>query len=321
MQKVKVTDGNEVLSMYTDTDYGLSVETLKSGFPNALNLIVPDHESEKTIMSVRNGKLYNPAGWNPEIIYSAYYGSKVPISDVRGSDNLMKFEQYLFYTRVFVKSNGLIEEDVSLKYACVPFYTSMFPRRYFVISTRHGSHECLEIGDEIKIYNQAHESYDVKVVYSNDVSDFIVFESGTKLCERAPIPGPINRGSRYAMLGFAEMKQCKEEDEHISPCYATGVVMSSQPNTIGHICGSSGGVPGMSGGPLFDLSDNSLIGICCSTDDLDDRETSFGKFTSDMITYCKEVNIVRFMPLETAVHFLYSAINTKTKLKRRLPEE
>lgn len=29
--------------------------------------------------------------------------------------------------------------------------------------------------------------------------------------------------------------------------------MSSQPNSTGHICGSSGGVAGFSGGPVFDL--------------------------------------------------------------------
>ncbi|CAJ0946518.1 unnamed protein product, partial [Mesorhabditis belari] len=133
-----------------------------------------------------------------------------------------------------------------------------------------------------------------------------------------PIPGPIVGGRRYAMLGFAEIKQQKKDNEHIKPCYASGIIISSQPNSTGHICGSSGGVAGLSGGPVFDLSCNHLIGICVSTDDLDDRETSFGRFSSDMINYCKEITIVRIMPVEGAALLLHSAIKPEKQLKRRL---
>lgn len=56
------------------------------------------------------------------------------------------------------------------------------------------------------------------------------------------------------------------------------------------------------------LVDNRLIGICVSTDDLDDRQTTFGRFSSDMITYCKEITIVRILPVQDATALLYSSI-------------
>ena len=53
--------------------------------------------------------------------------------------------------------------------------------------------------------------------------------------------------------GFAEINQDKKKDEHIEPCFASGIIMSGQPNPSGHVCGTSGGVSGLSGGPVFDL--------------------------------------------------------------------
>lgn len=97
-------------------------------------------------------------------------------------------------------NNGSIIENEDIKYACVPFYTTMIPGRYFVISTRHGAHQCLEEGDEIKLYNSRHEPFKVKVVLCNDDRDFIIFESDVKLCDHEPIPGPVIGGRRYVML-------------------------------------------------------------------------------------------------------------------------
>lgn len=48
-----------------------------------------------------------------------------------------------------------------------------------------------------------------------------------------------------------------------------------------------------------------LVGICISTDDLEDRETSLARFASDMINYCKETTIVRILPVMAVVYELY----------------
>lgn len=116
------------------------------------------------------------------------------------SNNFKKYERYLFYTRILLKKNGSIIEDKDIKYACVPFYTTLIPHRYFVISTRHGSHQCLEEGEEIKVYNSDHVPFKVKVIFYDDDHDFTVFESDVKLCDNMPIPGPIYGGCRYVML-------------------------------------------------------------------------------------------------------------------------
>lgn len=52
--------------------------------------------------------------------------------------------------------------------------------------------------------------------------------------------------------GYAEINQAIKEGEHLEPCFASGIIMSSQPNALGHVCGTSGGVFGLSGGPVFD---------------------------------------------------------------------
>lgn len=91
-------------------------------------------------------------------------------------------------------------EDMDIKYSCCPFYTTLFPGRYFVVSTRHGAHECLEEGDEVNVYNAAHYPFKVKVIFYNDQKDFILFESDVKLCDNLPIVGPIYGGRHYVML-------------------------------------------------------------------------------------------------------------------------
>ncbi|CAI4220964.1 unnamed protein product [Auanema sp. JU1783] len=200
------------------------------------------------------------------------------------------FSRYLFYTRIVLKnSNGDLKEDVKLKYPCVPFQSSLLAHR----------------GDKLNVYDSTHAPHNVEVVFYDDDSDFIIFESAVQLIENTPIPMAIKGGSRYVLLGYAEVKQ-QIEDSHMEPCYASGVIISSQSNEAGHICGSSGGIAGLSGGPVFDLFSNNLLGICVSTDDLDDRITSFGRFSSDMITYCKEITIVRIMPVFTAACFFHA---------------
>lgn len=111
------------------------------------------------------------------------------------------FSKYLFYTRIISKSDdGTIVESDEMKSACSPFYTMTLPGRNFAISTQHGPHACLTIGDEISLYNHVHEAFKAKVIFVHDKQDFIVFESNTKLCERIPNVGPAVGGRPYLML-------------------------------------------------------------------------------------------------------------------------
>jgi hypothetical protein len=126
--------------------------------------------------------------------------------------SLQYLRDYLYYTRVFEKKNdGTVVEKASMKYACVPFYSTMLRNRYFIISTRHGSHKCLEKGDEVNVYNVTHHQFNVKVVYCHDECDFILFESKVKLGDFMLDAGSINAGQQYAILvcfGSAYIKLC-----------------------------------------------------------------------------------------------------------------
>ncbi|CAI4225709.1 unnamed protein product [Auanema sp. JU1783] len=175
-------------------------------------------------------------------------------SSQKDSSKFKSYSRYLFYTRILLKDNGSIIEDDRMQYPCVPFQTTFLPKRYFVISTRHGSHSCLEEGDEIKVYNPEHKPFVVKVVYYEDDRDFIVFDSDVKLCDNMPFLGPVVGGTYYTLLGFADVKQDKTQSKYLAPCYTAGVIISSQPNSTGHVSGSSRGLSGFSGGPVFDTS-------------------------------------------------------------------
>lgn len=104
------------------------------------------------------------------------------------------------------KANNVIVENDDIKYPCCPFYTTLLPKRYFAISTRHGPHTCLEEGDEIPIYNSNHSPFPVKVVFWDEEKDFVVFESKVKLCDHMPVVGPVVGGTPYVMLVCFESK-------------------------------------------------------------------------------------------------------------------
>lgn len=141
-----------------------------------------------------------------ELILNHFHSELFPLIKIVNLDS-KEFDYYapfLFYTRILKKDeNGAIVEEEELKYPCAPFYTTLFPSRYFVISSRHGPHKCLDKGDLINVYNSKHQPFEVKVVFFDDDRDFIIFESPVKLCFPMPIPGSIKGGCRYVMLvGF-----------------------------------------------------------------------------------------------------------------------
>ena len=112
--------------------------------------------------------------------------------------------RYMFYTRILCKDDdGTIVEDEKSRYPCASFRSRMLSGDCFFISTCQGPHKCLEEGDKVNIFNTAHESFAVKVVFCNDESDFVLFESPEKLSEHGPHVGQPFEGQNFVMLvGF-----------------------------------------------------------------------------------------------------------------------
>uniref|UniRef100_A0A914EN09 Uncharacterized protein n=1 Tax=Acrobeloides nanus TaxID=290746 RepID=A0A914EN09_9BILA len=77
MAIINISDGNSTFSLWTDNDSGLTLENLKSAYPDAINLINPVYEPRR-LLSVRDGKIYNPDGWDTNIVYLAHLGSSRP---------------------------------------------------------------------------------------------------------------------------------------------------------------------------------------------------------------------------------------------------
>ena len=50
MQRIKISDGNSVLSVWTESDSGLTLETLKSAFIDATNVISSVDGPDKVLM-------------------------------------------------------------------------------------------------------------------------------------------------------------------------------------------------------------------------------------------------------------------------------
>jgi hypothetical protein len=121
---------------------------------------------------------------------------------VSGSEDVdsESFSKYLFYAKVLAKKDGKIVKSSEIKYACFPLNSTMLPNRYFVVSTRHGPHECLDIGDKIYVYDKDGNKFKVEVVFYHNEQDFIVFESATKICRHVPVVGPAVGGRKYVML-------------------------------------------------------------------------------------------------------------------------
>uniref|UniRef100_A0AC34RH80 TAR DNA-binding protein 43 N-terminal domain-containing protein n=1 Tax=Panagrolaimus sp. JU765 TaxID=591449 RepID=A0AC34RH80_9BILA len=58
-------------------------------------------------------------------------------------------------------------------------------------------------------------------------------------------------GLSYALIGYDEPSQELNGNEHIFPTFLRGRIMSGLPHKRGHVCGSSDGVPRLSGGGVF----------------------------------------------------------------------
>uniref|UniRef100_A0AC34R855 Uncharacterized protein n=1 Tax=Panagrolaimus sp. JU765 TaxID=591449 RepID=A0AC34R855_9BILA len=162
------------------------------------------------------------------------------------------YSKFAFYTKVFMKNDdGKIIENEAIKNSCAPFSTYQHGSRYFIVSTRHGSHKCLKKGDKVFVYNVDHKKFEVEVIVVDKEMDFIVFESSTRLCEKMPVVSSLYAGLSYALIGYDERSQELNGNEHIFPTFLRGRIMSGQPHKRGHVCGSSDGVPGFSGGGVF----------------------------------------------------------------------
>uniref|UniRef100_A0A914EG92 Uncharacterized protein n=1 Tax=Acrobeloides nanus TaxID=290746 RepID=A0A914EG92_9BILA len=81
--KIKISDGiGKVVSIWTEDDSSLTLESLNSVFFGATNLICPVDEREKVYLRIKNGRIYNPDGWDSNVVYLAHFGSR-PTSPIQ----------------------------------------------------------------------------------------------------------------------------------------------------------------------------------------------------------------------------------------------
>lgn len=165
MSLVNVSDGTKSVSLYVDDDAGLSMDTLRSAFHDATNLRNPSHKTEMILLRIRDGKIYNPDGWNSTVVYPVYYDSR-PQTPAE-----QDYTQDFALVKPFLFS---INEETGYK-SCAAALT-----QHCLVTYRHGTHSGYV--KDVTVLNftsidSPQTSYKATVIYISEKQDYVILKT------------------------------------------------------------------------------------------------------------------------------------------------
>uniref|UniRef100_A0A914EMH2 DNA-directed RNA polymerase n=1 Tax=Acrobeloides nanus TaxID=290746 RepID=A0A914EMH2_9BILA len=267
MSRIKISDGNSTLFVWTDRDNGLTLETLKSVFPDATNLINRAHEPERALMSITDGKISNPDGWDPNAVYLVHNGLRPtsPIPDVMAVSILKsqplhfdRYKKFLFYAE--------IDDEDTLLFAPITIINETNAVGAYHVFEKFIPKE----GEEtklLKIRSQfSDETFEIKADRYCDGTfcQVILFKAFKPnkfhVCSKdSLIFGPPMIGWPYFTVGYPGETFTEYDGNPINMSYLAGDISSVAQDS--HFLGSSGSRPGFSGGPVFSEYAQQLVGF------------------------------------------------------------
>ncbi|KAI6203961.1 hypothetical protein M3Y94_00617600 [Aphelenchoides besseyi] len=227
-------------------------------FPGATNLIQPSNESVGSPLNVRNGRIYNPFGWDAQLVYVAHCPSRLITSyhrRLRSPALLAKsINQYMFY---------FWDSDVKSSVVCI--------HKHYFVTFRHGSHLQLRLGEQLIIYKAVSEptkTFNATVVLINENLDFILLNTKEKIVERASSLVDPEESEGFLLSGYGNDNQeltCLTGIVHRDGVYVDGPnktclgpfilgMGTSSPGDAGAGCWSNQGFIGMNLGSLAILT-------------------------------------------------------------------
>ncbi|KAE9546822.1 hypothetical protein FO519_009966, partial [Halicephalobus sp. NKZ332] len=279
MQQIDISDGSRVFSLWTESDSGLTLETLKSAFMDATNVIYPADGPDKVLMRINNGRIYNPDGWDATAVYMAHFGSrstslfhhtqdKPPIVD---SELFQSLSPLLYY---MPKDQPALNVDLQNEIfdgrvfgGCV---TPVSPN--LAITYRHRSHLNLRLYSEekkdknnvviIRNVTKPDVRYEMKVVYISENYDMVLLSFISSLQSFDNFPGRIRPPQNFDWLLGLGLSRENEGGRHIT-C-RSGRICSLEPDDRGRIKVDVVIDGGDSGAPCFS-TDRNLIGMMVSS--------------------------------------------------------
>ena len=78
------------------------------------------------------------------------------------------------------------------------------------------------------------------------------------------------------------------------PSFLSGIVMCEDLDEADHFAGTSGALPGFSGGPAF-TTNGRFLGICLTGPEITDHQTTFASFVTDFAHTLSEAQYARFL--------------------------
>uniref|UniRef100_A0A914DJY7 Uncharacterized protein n=1 Tax=Acrobeloides nanus TaxID=290746 RepID=A0A914DJY7_9BILA len=267
MSRIKISDGNSTLSVSTDRDNVLTLETLKSAFPDAIGLFNPAFPHEKVLMSITDGKISNSDGWDPNAVYLVHNGLRPtsPIPDVKAVSILKsqplhfdRYKKFLFYAEIY-------DED-TLSFAPITIIDKTNAVGAYHVFKKFIPKE----GEEtklLKIRSQfLDKTFEIKAdKYCNGTfCQVILFKAfkPNKFHVRSKdslIFGPPMIGWPYFTVGYPGETSTVYDGNPINMSYLAGDISSVVQDS--HFLGSSGSRPGFSGGPVFSEYAQQLVGF------------------------------------------------------------